>query len=332
MITKQIKNDNFPLITVAIPTYNNPSGLKDTLRFITQQTYKNLEIIVSDNCSSGDETKKVVKEFIIKDKRVKYFRHKENILAWPNFISTLDKAKGKYFMWAGDDDEWLPNYIESCMNVLLNKKSLDMVFTEYKFLSAKGGFFYNYHPKINFNFFSKLSRIDALSLFILMDDSTNKAIVILGLWKKSSLSKVMETLPILYEKYKNWKGLDVSIVVYALAKINFYQIPKKLFIKKYGPAAPGSLINRASGIKSKFVNLFFKPGNFVKYYKNVHNINMTQFAMVKYALKLGGVDDKLQKTLFLKHSFYYLPLELRALISSLIVFFLYSFYKLKYNT
>ena len=44
-----------PLVSVGIPTYNRPEGLRRTLECITKQTYKNLEIIVSNNCSSGPE-------------------------------------------------------------------------------------------------------------------------------------------------------------------------------------------------------------------------------------------------------------------------------------
>ena len=43
--------DATPMVTVGIPTFNRPEGLERTLACITKQTYTNLEIIVSDNCS-----------------------------------------------------------------------------------------------------------------------------------------------------------------------------------------------------------------------------------------------------------------------------------------
>ncbi|MBK7374561.1 MAG: glycosyltransferase [Chitinophagaceae bacterium] len=45
-------HETTPLVTVGIPTYNRPGGLERTLACITVQTYANLEIIVSDNCSA----------------------------------------------------------------------------------------------------------------------------------------------------------------------------------------------------------------------------------------------------------------------------------------
>src|SRR3989344_2279047 len=166
--------EKLPLVTVAIPTYNNPSGLKNTLKYITEQTYKNLEIIVSDNNSPGIETKKIVEEFSSKDSRITYFKQKRNIGAWMNFYISLQKAKGDYFMWAGDDDKWLPLYIEKCVKALMNNQNLDLVITNYKVISEKGGPLNNYQLTINFNSLAKLDKKDALSLFILMDDSTHK--------------------------------------------------------------------------------------------------------------------------------------------------------------
>ena len=51
-----------PLVSVGIPTFNRPMTLYRTLECIICQTYKNLEIIISDNYSPGDETDNVVKK------------------------------------------------------------------------------------------------------------------------------------------------------------------------------------------------------------------------------------------------------------------------------
>ena len=49
-----------PLVSIGIPTYDRPEGLRRTLAVRNGQTYANLEIIVSDNASPGDETEQVV--------------------------------------------------------------------------------------------------------------------------------------------------------------------------------------------------------------------------------------------------------------------------------
>ena len=67
-----------PLVSVGIPTYNRPESLRRTLECITTQTYTNLEIIVSDNCSAGDSTESLVQEYIKKDNRIFFYKQSEN--------------------------------------------------------------------------------------------------------------------------------------------------------------------------------------------------------------------------------------------------------------
>ena len=111
---------NQPLVSVGIPTYNRPEGLRLTLLCITSQTYKNLEIIISDNCSPGLDTKKVAHEYIKKDFRIKYICQDKNMGSTFNIKYVLEQATGEYFMWAADDDEWNEYYIESLIMVKAN--------------------------------------------------------------------------------------------------------------------------------------------------------------------------------------------------------------------
>jgi glycosyltransferase involved in cell wall biosynthesis len=106
-----------PLVSVGIPTYNRPAGLRRTLGQICGQTYSNLEIIVSDNASPDPETESVAREFAAVDPRIKYFRQPENRGPLENFRFVLARATGDYFMWAADDDEWDEKFIETCMSM-----------------------------------------------------------------------------------------------------------------------------------------------------------------------------------------------------------------------
>jgi glycosyltransferase involved in cell wall biosynthesis len=112
------KSDKSPLVSVGIPTYNRHEGLYRTLDCITSQTYKNLEIIVSDNCSPDPQTESVVKEYLAKDSRIQYYRQDENKGMTYNFKFVLEKSTGEYFMWASDDDEWDSTFISKCINIL----------------------------------------------------------------------------------------------------------------------------------------------------------------------------------------------------------------------
>lgn len=105
-----------PLVTVGIPTYNRPAGLDRTLRQIRAQTYGNLEILVSDNCSTAPETRAVAAAHQQADPRVRYHRQERNIGLEGNFKYLLERATGEFFFWAADDDEWTPDFVQVCLD------------------------------------------------------------------------------------------------------------------------------------------------------------------------------------------------------------------------
>jgi glycosyltransferase involved in cell wall biosynthesis len=115
-----INMQSTPLVTIGIPTYNRPQGLKATLDIIIGQTYKNLEIIISDNCSPDSDVKVIAEDWANKDSRVKYIRQLHNIGMIENFNFVMLQAEGDYFSWIADDDYWDSNYIEECIKFFID--------------------------------------------------------------------------------------------------------------------------------------------------------------------------------------------------------------------
>jgi glycosyltransferase involved in cell wall biosynthesis len=107
-----------PLVTVGIPTYNRPEGLERTLNSIINQSYTNLNIFVSDNCSTNSDVLPILKKYAALDSRITYIVQEKNLSLVPNFQYLLDNAGGKYFMWAADDDQWESSFIETCVQVM----------------------------------------------------------------------------------------------------------------------------------------------------------------------------------------------------------------------
>ncbi len=93
----------YPLVSIGIPTYNGHKGIGRTLASVWRQHYPNLEIVISDNCSS-DNTKEILREIKSQHPEMKCYRQKKNIGMVANFDFVLRKSTGKYFMWISDDD------------------------------------------------------------------------------------------------------------------------------------------------------------------------------------------------------------------------------------
>lgn len=106
-----------PKITIGLAVYNGEDTIKRSLDSLLAQTYKNFELIISDN-GSVDSTSKICSEYKQKDKRIKYIRHKNTSNMTSNFIFVSEQAKTDYFMWAADDDYWDPKYIEMNLEIL----------------------------------------------------------------------------------------------------------------------------------------------------------------------------------------------------------------------
>ncbi len=109
-----------PLATIGISTYNRADGyLSEALRSALRQTYSNLEIIVSDNCSQ-DHTEELVRSF--RDPRIRYFRQARNLGVNGNFNFCLEQARGSYFLLLHDDDLIDPDFIQVCMDAVGDKE------------------------------------------------------------------------------------------------------------------------------------------------------------------------------------------------------------------
>lgn len=104
-----------PLVSVGVPVYGRPELLKRRLANIVGQTYRNLEIIVSDNASPDPEMDLIARTFASSDPRIRYARQATNIGAGANFEFVLSGSTGRYFIWAADDDEWDENFLEVCV-------------------------------------------------------------------------------------------------------------------------------------------------------------------------------------------------------------------------
>ncbi len=94
-----------PLVTVGIPTYNRPQGLRETLRRVLGQTYRHLEVIVSDNGSTDTEGVRSVLAEFSKDPRLRF--HIQTRIWGPLATSIFSSTRQrKYFMLAPMMTKW----------------------------------------------------------------------------------------------------------------------------------------------------------------------------------------------------------------------------------
>lgn len=106
--------NSLPIITTIIPTYRRPELLKRAIKSVLRQTYPHFQVCVYDN-ASGDETYRVVQEFMEQDSRVKYHCHSHNLGMMGNYLFALSQVNTPYFSILSDDDLVFPWFYEETM-------------------------------------------------------------------------------------------------------------------------------------------------------------------------------------------------------------------------
>ena len=112
-----------PLVSVGVPVFNEEKHVRKILQSIHLQKYPNMEVLISDNAST-DQTWDIVTEFVNNDSRFKGVRQPENIGASENFMHVLKEAKGELFIWAGGQDLWGPDMIDSLVSMFQMNPSM----------------------------------------------------------------------------------------------------------------------------------------------------------------------------------------------------------------
>ena len=111
------------LISIIMPNYNGERFIKDSIDTILNQTYKNWELLIVDDCSKDKSIEIIKKNY--NDKRIKLIKLYENKGSAYARNKALRQAQGRYIAFLDSDDLWLNNFLEEQMKFLkANKASL----------------------------------------------------------------------------------------------------------------------------------------------------------------------------------------------------------------
>lgn len=138
-------------IDILMATYNGEKYLPEQIESILNQSYKNFNLIISDDCSQ-DGTRKILKEYEKKDDRVKVIFQEHNLGYIKNFEFLLKQVKNDFFMLSDQDDFWLPEKVEKSYQILC-KENADMAFGDLEVVNQDLKTIYK-----SFNDFMLLSR------------------------------------------------------------------------------------------------------------------------------------------------------------------------------
>ncbi|EAL2819823.1 glycosyltransferase family 2 protein, partial [Campylobacter jejuni] len=113
-------------ISIILPTYNVEQYIARAIESCINQTFKNIEIIVVDDCGS-DKSIDIVKEYAKKDDRIKIIHNEENLKLLRARYEGVKVANSPYIMFLDPDDYLELNACEECMKILKNNE-IDLLF------------------------------------------------------------------------------------------------------------------------------------------------------------------------------------------------------------
>lgn len=114
--------------TIIVPTFNSSGTLKECLQSILNQTFEDMEVLVSDGAST-DATKQIVEG--INDNRVVFFSEPDEGV-YDAMNKAVSRAKGSWLLFLGSDDTLYTDRVLEQMKVYLDKTDADMVYGNVK--------------------------------------------------------------------------------------------------------------------------------------------------------------------------------------------------------
>ncbi|HEY9601350.1 MAG TPA: glycosyltransferase family 2 protein [Allocoleopsis sp.] len=205
-----------PRISIGMPVYNGERFIREALDSILAQTFKDFEVIISDNAST-DGTQDICESYAQRDERVHYYRHEQNRGAAWNFNYVVQAARGEYFKWAAHDDFCAPTFLEGCLKVLDNNPTAVLCQSKTIFTKTDGQFWWEGRSLAQLDSEQPSERFQAaLAAFWCLE--------VFGLLRHDALKKTSLIAP--------YYGSDKLLLVELSLMGRFKEIPEPLFFRR----------------------------------------------------------------------------------------------------
>ena len=253
-----MQDNNKPFLSIGMPVYNGEKFLRDRIDSILDQTYSNFELIISDNCSQ-DMTQKICLEYAKNDKRIKNLRQKKKIDVISNFQYVLNKATGKYFVWASVDDFWEKDFVKENIDFLERERNFvgsitdldNLKILDQRELSSNKNI-KKIIKKFRWNEYGPKEAIGNYDKKVKTYLQINSAQSLYGIFKTCVLKKSFVN--------ESFLAVDLAIILNILKYGDFHVIQKKLIKFNREGFSSGGIIKSTKKLEHSFI------GRIIPYY------------------------------------------------------------------
>jgi glycosyltransferase involved in cell wall biosynthesis len=154
-----------PLVSVIIPSFNHQDYIGECIESVLNQSYSNLEILITDD-KSDDQTANIVSKY--DDDRITFTKNKKRIGQFATTNSLINEANGEYIAILNSDDVFLTDKIQKQVSFLSNNHDIPAVFCHIHPIDQNGKDFFDVSPeRFNYKYLnpSNRSRYEWLRFF-----------------------------------------------------------------------------------------------------------------------------------------------------------------------
>lgn len=129
------RKSSVPLVSIILAVYNGEKFLDDSIKSVLNQTFRDFELIIVDDCST-DNSLNIIKSY--RDKRIKLIKNKKNKGSFSSYNIGLKNSKGKYVAFCTQDDISHPKRIELEFNYLEENPHIFLLGTSAIYIDEEG--------------------------------------------------------------------------------------------------------------------------------------------------------------------------------------------------
>lgn len=127
------------LVSIVLPVYNGEKYLAQSIESVLNQTYKNFELIIVNDCST-DSSEEIILKYKSQDDRIVYIKNEINSKLPKSLNNGFAIAKGEYFTWTSDDNMYHQNAIGTMVGFMEQHTDVGLVYCDYNMIDEYGKF------------------------------------------------------------------------------------------------------------------------------------------------------------------------------------------------
>ncbi len=124
-------------ISVVLPVYNGEKYVEKSINSVLNQTYRNIELIIVNDCST-DSTLEIITKYAEEDNRIRIINNPENKTLHRTLNIGFSYAKGDYLTWTSDDNLYHVDAIKKMVDILDNNTEIELVYSDFSICDMEG--------------------------------------------------------------------------------------------------------------------------------------------------------------------------------------------------